>query len=225
MAIIKYGPLIQDASGNLGGINFVTGARGPVVRKARAPRAARSPAQLQVHASMKELSSAWAALSSFRTDLWRTAAASISSTTRLGLPKTITGRQFFFKHNLPPRAFDPTFLETAPPGIEQTVGPINFFIAVTPAFNWTIRYNTFPDVATTQMRLYCFQPFLSLQTTFASSWIPVTMSTPIAFGSNVRPATVVALGIVKPEETIQFRLIFRTNGKLDSLPQFSQATS
>jgi len=99
MAIFRPGPLVSGISGNLGSVNFVSGARAPVVRRRIVKTDPASPEQLRVRTAYNRLWKIWQALTAAEQTPWTVAALQFPRTNRLGLDNPLTGWQLFYEIN------------------------------------------------------------------------------------------------------------------------------
>jgi hypothetical protein len=100
MALIKLGPLIGGISGNVSGLNFVASSTRPIVRKQRARVNVDHPTFTKNSARMQYLVNLWTTQTAATRAAWRTLAATVRYTDRIGQARQPTGRQFFLSHNL-----------------------------------------------------------------------------------------------------------------------------
>ncbi len=100
MAIFIPGAIIGAISGNLGGINFVQGRRGPFIRKRAFGVAKQSQAQVQRRANFLHFITEWAALDAEQKLTWKKAAQLLPFPRRLGIAHPLSGFGFFMSHNL-----------------------------------------------------------------------------------------------------------------------------
>ena len=95
MALYSTGPIVGSISGKLGGAVFASAHGQAIIRKAPKPRAKPSSRQLQLRAFSAYVRTQWAVLSDLEKDQWNTWAQSQTRTNRLGLTRTLTGRQAY----------------------------------------------------------------------------------------------------------------------------------
>jgi hypothetical protein len=100
VAIIKLGPVVQAISGTIGDTNFVNAARTVYVRKGRRATSSVRRAQLNQQQTMNTVARAWVALTTNQRNGWTTAAKNFPHKNKLGVPTTLSGREFFFLRNL-----------------------------------------------------------------------------------------------------------------------------
>lgn len=97
MALYKPSAVIETISGTIGGVNFVSGGRTPVLRAPRRPIAIRlSPNQATAQTWPRLIATSWQAQTAAVRAAWATFGATLRWRDRLGTPRTPTGRQTFF---------------------------------------------------------------------------------------------------------------------------------
>lgn len=216
MAIFRNSPVTGPISGNVGPVNFVAGAQGNIIRSARRAIAARSPEQLTAHAWLKSLSASWAALNTFEQDAWRTAAKSVPSKNRLGLPKILNGRQFFIAYNMPTQIDPPALTALTPPLIIQSPSRENFQVNTLLPDQFRITWNLPFAPAAELLFIYGFRPYLNHPTRHTPYWTRIAILILPAFEKNILPETELALGTLVDGEHIHFRVWWREQDLLDS---------
>lgn len=128
MAIFTPGPLVAAISGNVAGINFVAGRPTRYVRPALGRVNKRTSPQLQRRARFLQVIRTWTEIGQAQRLEWITAAKQITSPNRLGIPRTISGFQFFVKVNL--QRVDSYAITTSPPQT-LTRGPAPTHVTIT----------------------------------------------------------------------------------------------
>jgi hypothetical protein len=147
MARIKFGPMISEIRGAIGGVVFSRNASGAYARKNTAPVNPQTERQMTQRAILATLSEAWRSLTQSMQEAWTTAAAEFTTTNVFGDSRTYTGLQLFMSLNLNRRLFNPVAsLLTAPPapaslvasstcdivgGIQDVSGTPTFLLTVT----------------------------------------------------------------------------------------------
>ncbi len=99
MAIFRPAAPIGAISGNLGGVNFVLGKNGPVVRQRNRRTSQTTKAAHNQRQIFSFLRNAWRNLTDNQRTAWRQAALAHPRRNRLGLTNRITGYQFFMQLN------------------------------------------------------------------------------------------------------------------------------
>ena len=99
MAIIRLGPIVSGISGALGGLVFVSGKNGTVVRPRPQPIHKRGPFVLAARARLYNIRRHWSTLTTLQQDSWRAAAVDFNTSNALGLSSPIGGFQLFVKIN------------------------------------------------------------------------------------------------------------------------------
>jgi len=96
---IKYGSIVTDGAGKLGGHVYSKNASGSYVRTKVTPTNAQTDAQTEVRARFAALSQAWRSLSDSTRAAWIAAVSSFTSTDVFGDTVTPTGLQLYQKLN------------------------------------------------------------------------------------------------------------------------------
>ena len=122
MAIVKFGAVVGGISGRVGGVVFAGGRSGAVL-KAAGRRVGGDTQRARLAQSVPDgVATAWNALTDQQRGAWRTAAASVTRTNRLGMGRQISGWQLYWSvcatryGASPPAAFLPpaSLLEVRP---------------------------------------------------------------------------------------------------------------
>lgn len=100
MAIIRPGPLAGAISGRLGGVVFVAGKGTPFVRPRPAPISNTSARLATRKSHFGRIVNAWSQLTDDERLQWRTAAALLKTTNRLGLSKPMPAFAYYVKTNM-----------------------------------------------------------------------------------------------------------------------------
>lgn len=119
MAIIRLGPIVQAASGTVGGVVFKNGVGGAVLQARRNRRPAESIKSLNQKRSFAAINNEWALKSNENRLQWEVAARQMNATNRLGEKKRMTGRNLFFKNNGVWFGAEGVVLTTGPGNIRQ----------------------------------------------------------------------------------------------------------
>lgn len=99
MAIVKLGPIVSGISGKVGTVVFINAKQGLVLRPTPVTRHKTSDFLLRSQGRLSALRRHWATLTTLQQDTWRTAAATLSSTNRIGHTRPRTGFQYFILTN------------------------------------------------------------------------------------------------------------------------------
>lgn len=124
MAIVRLGSLASGISGAVGGLVFVSGKNGTVVRPRPAPSRPTSDILDSARARVYNIRRHWSSLSSLQQDAWRTAAVDTLITNALGLTSSISGFALFVRVNARDRSFssdireEPTTVAGAEPSAD-----------------------------------------------------------------------------------------------------------
>lgn len=119
MAIIRLGPIVQAASGTVGGVVFKNGVGGSILQARRNRTPSESIESLNQKRSFAAINNTWALKSEADRLPWEVAARQMNSTNRLGEKKRMTGRNLFFKNNGVWFRSDGAVLTTDPGNIRQ----------------------------------------------------------------------------------------------------------
>lgn len=122
MAIVRMGAVVGGISGRVGGVVFASGRSGAVVKTAARRVGGDTVRARSVQSVPSAVAGAWAALTDAQRAAWRTAAASVTRTNRLGLGRQLSGWQLYWSvvatryGSSPPAAFLPpaNLLEVRP---------------------------------------------------------------------------------------------------------------
>lgn len=101
MAIYRPSPLVGAISGSAGGVQFLTGAGGNVVRARAGKRSQKTPPMLNEQAIYINAVRHWQGLTDAERLLWSTSAGLLTVQNRLGLPRILTGFQSFMRVAIP----------------------------------------------------------------------------------------------------------------------------
>lgn len=114
MGKIKFGALVSEIRGAIGGTVFARNGSGAYARKNTAPVNPQTSAQMAVRATLGTLSNEWKSLDN--QESWNEAAQDWTALNVFGDALRYSGQQLFLKLNASRRAFNPTAtLLTAPP--------------------------------------------------------------------------------------------------------------
>lgn len=101
MAIYRPGPAVATISGALGGAVYRAGRGSPTITT-RSPRVRQDdPLHLSQRARWAKISHLWRSLTDDQRTQWRTMAANLPATNRLGVARTLSGWQIFHRYNSP----------------------------------------------------------------------------------------------------------------------------
>jgi hypothetical protein len=125
MAIIAYGPIVDDAIGSIDAVTFANSLAGPAARARRGPQNFRTAAQLTARNNLATVSVTWGILTTTQQAQWRAAALTQPYLDRLGNVRTMSGKALFTRFNVrlltqgkpliltPPGAFTAPGINTA----------------------------------------------------------------------------------------------------------------
>lgn len=99
MAKIKFGMMMTDARGKLGGQVFTKSREGATVRTKVTPVNRRSPAQMAVRSALGALSRAWSYDPAVDREAWASAAESVTRNNIFGDSYSLTGKSYFQSAN------------------------------------------------------------------------------------------------------------------------------
>lgn len=97
MAICRLGPIVQAASGSVGGVVFKNTGSGTILQAKRARRPSGSIDQVNAQRAFAEMSRVWTQSSAEYRLRWSVLAKRLNSQNRLGEPRHMTGRNLFYK--------------------------------------------------------------------------------------------------------------------------------
>lgn len=100
MAIFRPSILVPSISGKIGGTTFQTGGKSPIIRRKTTPRPRTSAAAMAHRVKYQHLTHAWRALTDGDRAAWNALAFSITFKNRVGVPRTPTGRELYFREQL-----------------------------------------------------------------------------------------------------------------------------
>ena len=125
MALIKFGMVVSDARGKLGGQVFSKNRQGSYVRTKVTPVNAQTPFQQAVRDRLASFSAQWRALSEAQRNAWNAAAPAFEGTNVFGDTVAPTGKNLFTRLNMnlvnignPPITEPPTPAEVNTAGIQ-----------------------------------------------------------------------------------------------------------
>ena len=101
MAIFRPSPLVAAISGSAGGVQFLTGAGGNVVRARAGKRSQKTPAMLNEQAIYINAIRHWQNLTDQQRLTWTAAARHLALRSRLGVPRHLSGFQSFMRAAIP----------------------------------------------------------------------------------------------------------------------------
>lgn len=107
MAIVKLGPIVSGISGKVGTVVFANAKHALVLRPTPVTRRKSSGFLLASQNFMSRIRRRWATLTDEQQNTWRTAAATLSSTNRIGQTRPMSGFQYFVMTN---KTADPELL-------------------------------------------------------------------------------------------------------------------
>lgn len=100
MARIKYGGIITDISGSVGGSTFQKSLFGNTLRNKPIPHKSTTPAQLKVRSYMMQIHAAWTGLSNDQRLQWNRFINFSGQTIKKDSGITMTGHDLFIKYNM-----------------------------------------------------------------------------------------------------------------------------
>jgi hypothetical protein len=100
MALIAFGPIVDDVIGSVGAVTFADSLAGPGARRRTGPANEYSGAQLAARNNLAIASKAWGTLTTTQQSQWRTASLTQPYLDRLGNVRTLSGKSFFTKLNV-----------------------------------------------------------------------------------------------------------------------------
>lgn len=128
MALLKFGAMIADARGSIGGTVFARNRGGAYARNRTVPINPGTTRQTAVRALLGDLANAWTnTLSQVQRDAWELYAANVPLVNSLGEARNVSGINMYVRTNSVMLDTGGTRLDTAP--VDFTVGP-----TITPAF-------------------------------------------------------------------------------------------
>jgi hypothetical protein len=128
MAIVRMGSVVGGISGRVGGVVFAGGRAGAVAKAAGRRVGGQTTRAMAAQSVPSAVAGAWNALTDAQRASWRTAAASLQRTNRLGMGRQISGWQLYFAvivpryGSSPPAAFLPpaNLLEVRPAWLQAS---------------------------------------------------------------------------------------------------------
>lgn len=100
MARVKYGPLVSEISGSVGGSTFQKSLYGNTLRNKPIPINKRTPGQINIRAFLQQLHSAWRTLSDDQRTQWNRFINFSGQTIRRDRGVLLSGHDLFIKYNL-----------------------------------------------------------------------------------------------------------------------------
>lgn len=168
MALFKPSPLLAAISGTIGGMNFATSSKRPIVRLAQRRPAGQATSLVSERARFAYIQRLWQRQSKATQDSWRTFASSDRWRDRLGQARTPSGFQLFAWCAIPllqsAQTFDPTLI---PKPIQITVTTPNV-LSYAVGTQLQIQINTSIGSPTVPLSLYA-QTFYRPMTAYLPS--------------------------------------------------------
>lgn len=144
MAKLKYGAVVTDSRGSIGGMVFSRDRFGAVARQKTQPRAASSTARTLVQAGLANLSQRWGTtLSQSQRNAWEALATSNPVTDVFGNSHALSGMQLYVRCNQLRRQVGLAYIDTAP-GSQATTALATMSLTVTTAPLVRISYTATP---------------------------------------------------------------------------------
>lgn len=123
MAIVTYGPLVDEVRGSVGGVTFSRAGSGCTVRAKPRPPKPVSEAQVLMQSHLAEGAATWKPIAQVTKDLWDAYAATITLYDSLGRAYHPTGRQAFIWSLCIQKLGDEALDMTAPSDVGLAVLP------------------------------------------------------------------------------------------------------
>jgi len=140
MAIIRTGHVIGRISGTLGSEAFVNGRGSSYVRRRPRKTNQHTIPQLNRRSRFAVITQAWQSLTASDRQAWRTAARLVTFNNRVGVPRSISGFQFFVRFSLNRRA-DEIIWIFGPPGLTKTPNPDDIVLTASAAGSIELNFN------------------------------------------------------------------------------------
>ncbi len=139
MAIFRPSPLVASISGSVGGIQFLSGAGGNVVRARPGKRSQKTKAVLNQQAVYNGAVRAWQGLVPEQRELWVAMARVLSRRNKLSLPRKLSPFQTYMRASIP-NFLNSGFYSTLPGEnlITQAPGDYLFTSQTAAAINFTM---------------------------------------------------------------------------------------
>jgi hypothetical protein len=184
MALYKTSAITDVISGNVGGQNFVAATRTPYIRTRRGHTIGTTAAQLDARSRWQHYINRWATLTDAQRSAWSLAATFIPTNNRLGLPKKLTGREYYLQYNM----FLSTPFGTAAVGIGSNADDPPPYAVMSPPTSITFVHDPGGDIEMT-----------------VAGPAPMTIAWPA--GDNIRPTITAVLGDPQVNEWIGVRIV------------------
>jgi len=217
MAIFAPGALTGPISGTVAGLNFAHGPAGPYIRRTASRCDPRTAPQLAVRATYSAAAAAWRALTTIQRTGWRTTAARVSHTNRLGLRSPLSGWNLFLSRYLFPCPYGygrpdipPTGLHSAPP----TSATLTLSSVADSTCNVVAPSASFPDHWHLSMARSCS----NTPTTSLNYWRLVTMDPMFSFAVNIQDELNAVFSPLRQGEVFLSRVLV---GSFDYAPSSS----
>lgn len=156
MAKIKFGMMMTDASGKLGGQVFSKNAGGSYVRTKVVPSNPQTTAQMNVRSIFAGITSGWSALLEIQRQSFRNAVDQFKTTDVFGDLKAPTGKALYQRLNQNLSLVGQPLLQTAPQPAEIEI-PVNVFATGSVAGN-SFDINTTGDLTNSQVMVFATAP-------------------------------------------------------------------
>ncbi len=157
MARIIYGSIITDIKGSIGGITFQKNGSGTIARLKPRKTKANTQKQRDQQPRLKEVQSAWNALTLVNKILWNDFAAANNKIGLDGQEKKLTGYQWFLTINENRLLFDDSILSVPP--VYEIVNPIDSI-----ENNWSgsnLLYNFNPPFGGVDVKMLVYASFVT----------------------------------------------------------------
>ncbi|KKM91774.1 hypothetical protein LCGC14_1225180 [marine sediment metagenome] len=186
MAIVRLGPVVSGISGAIGGLVFVSGRNGTVVRPRPQPSHKGGPFIATARASMYNLRRAWSNLTTLQQNAWRTRANDFNTTNALGQSSPINGFQLFLKVNLESRLDSADFLPD-PKEFPVSNAPLNVTAAFSAAAAFDVTATPNPPPTFGTYYVYGWPFWVDHDTRSVARLVFLASIFAITLNRNVRP--------------------------------------
>jgi hypothetical protein len=232
VAIIKLGPVVQAASGTIGATNFVNAARTVYIRKSRRSTNSTSKAQLLQQTAMNSLVRQWNSLTVSQRNTWTTAAKYFPHKNKLGIPATLTGREFFFFRNLRNLSAFNIAIETSPPPMTMSPNYAGWSLANPDTNTLTLTHNYGAPAPLPLLMWWGARTYSNAPRKLPTNWTPLWSGGTFASSTNILPmfvgnsgvlgaVTIRPLGRPSLNEIIFVKGVARWNSNLDTQPVYA----
>lgn len=217
---VKFGSLVTDARGSIGGVTYSRNHYGPLVRARTTPVNPRTDRQTLVRASIAFLADMWAnTLTLAQRTAWNLYGSSVAMTDKLGATMYLTGYNHFIRSNLiakmipyPLISAGPTVFELPAQDPTLSVGASEGTQILTCAYDDTMAWAT-EDAA--YMFFFQGKPQNAQRTYFNGPWRLIGSVAGIDPGGPVEPhAAAAAYAMAVGQHQWIYARIMRADGRL-----------